>query len=263
MQIEIQQKVFLRSNRSKDASGDIWFIHPFGESGLCYKEAFESVLVDNFNLFVPDLPGCGVTPNSGRPKTMDQQTSCLIDLIDEISYDSNLFLVAHSVSGLIGTQLCEHYQEKMKGYVSVEGNLLEADSYYSSLPISNSKEDFFKKYTDSVFEKSSSRLDFRRYLSSIYFADVDSLHTWGKSTEKYISGKTAASAFMNLKCEKRYIWGDKDTPQVTQEFIKNNDIPNIHFEDVGHWPMIETPEKFYNELDKFFYGIVQNTLNKH
>lgn len=255
MQIEIQQEVFLRSNRIKDSFGDVWFIHPFGESGLCYKEAFASVLVDNFNLFVPDLPGFGVTPNYGKPKSMDEHISCLINLIDEISADTNLFLVAHSVSGLIGTQLCKHYGERMSGYVSVEGNLLEADSYYSSLPISNSKDAFFKKYTDSVFAKSSSRLDFRRYLSSIYFADEDSLYTWGKSTEKYIAGNTAASAFMNLRCEKRYVWGDKDTPLETQEFIKNSDIPNIYLEGVGHWPMIEVPDKFYNELNDFSSAI--------
>lgn len=262
MQIEIQQEVFLRSSRTKESNGDIWFIHPFGESGLCYKEAFESILVKGFNLFVPDLPGCGVTPNHGQLKTMDEHTSCLIELIDQISPNSNLFLVAHSVSGLIGTQLCQHYGRKLKGYISVEGNLLEVDSYYSSLPIFNSKEVFFKKYTNSVFEKSSARIDFRRYLSSIYFADVDALYTWGKSTEKYISGNSAASEFINLQCEKRYIWGDKDTPQETQEFIKNSGIPNIHFEGVGHWPMIEIPDKFYNELDMFFMSIVKNILNK-
>lgn len=255
MQIEIQQEVFLRTSRVKNSKGDVWFIHPFGESGLCYKEVFDSVLIKDFNLFVPDLPGCGVTPSNGEPLTLEGHAHCLIKLIDKISSDKNLFLVAHSVSGLIGTLLCKHYGEKLKGYISVEGNLLEADSYYSSLPISNSKEVFFKKYTDSIYEKSNSRIDFRRYLSSIYFADIDSLFVWGKSTEKYISGNRAAREFINLQCEKKYIWGDKDTPIETQEFIKNNNIPNIYLEDVGHWPMIEVPNKFYGLLNDFFMKI--------
>ncbi|MEO1049584.1 MAG: alpha/beta hydrolase [Bacteroidota bacterium] len=252
MEIEIIQKTFLRTSRIEHPIGHIWFIHPFGESGLCYKEAFHSRLVEKFNLYVPDLPGFGASPNYGRARTMEELVSCLVGLIDEISAHANLFIVAHSVSGLIGTELCKHYKDKVKGFISVEGNLLEIDSYYSSLPINHSENDFHKIYTDSVFEKAASRIDFRRYLSSIYFAEIDSLVQWGKSTEKYISGDKPGVEFMHLTCPKRYVWGDKDTPAETQEFIEKNRIPNIYFEGIGHWPMIEVPEKFYNAVGDFF-----------
>ncbi len=252
MEIAITQNIFLRTSQVKQPLGHIWLIHPFGESGLCYKEAFHAELARKFNLYVPDLPGFGVTPNNGQPRTMEQLTENLIGLIDATSANNNLFIVAHSVSGLIGTRLCQHYAEKVKGYVSIEGNLLSFDSYYSSLPIHHSKEDFFKKYTESVFEHAATRLDFRRYLCSIYFADVDSMVQWGQSTEKYISHDKPGQAFMALTCPKLYIWGDKDTPEATQAFIHNNNVPNLHLKGIGHWPMIEAPEAFYGAVSNFF-----------
>jgi len=254
MNIDIIDNVFFRLNKIENPIGDIWLIHPFGESGLCYREAFESKLKNKFNIFVPDLPGFGVSPNNGTPLSIQQLTEKLKELINKISPNSNLYIVAHSVSGIIGTSLCKYFGEKINGYVSIEGNLTTKDSYYSSLPIHNSKEDFYRKYLTSVIKNSVSREDFRRYLASIYFADIDSLFEWGKSTEKIISENKPGIEFLVLKCPKVYIWGDKDTPVETQKFIEEKKIPNIFLKGVGHWPMIEVSEKFYNLVNDFFIG---------
>ncbi len=251
MNIEVIENTFFRLNKIDEAKGDIWLIHPFGESGLCYSEVFKSKLVENYNIFIPDLPGFGVTPNYGNPLTVDGLFEKLKQLIENISKTDNLHIVAHSVSGILGTRLSKYLREKIKLYISVEGNLTTADSYYSSLPIHHDKDEFYKIFTNSVFENVKSRDDFKRYSASIQFANIDSLYEWGKSTKDYIKDNLPGKEFMELECPKIYIWGDKDTPKETQEFIAENNIPNVFLKSIGHWPMIEIPEQFYDLVSKF------------
>ena len=246
MEIKIIEKTFCRIHENKEAIGDIWFIHPFGESGLCYIEAFKSKLIETHNLFIPDLPGFGATPNYGNPLTVSGLYEKLKLLIENNAATNNLFIIAHSVSGILGTMVSKYFKEKVKLYISIEGNLTTKDSYYSSLPIHHDKEAFYKIYTESVIEKAKDRDDFRRYLASIQFASVDSLYEWGKSTKDYIKDDLAGREYMELECPTIYLWGDKDTPKETQEFILNNGIRNVFFKGVGHWPMIEIHEQFYH-----------------
>ena len=63
----VQEGVFLRTHLNTKSSAHIWFLHGFGESSLSFEEAFFSELVESYSLFVPDLPGFGVSPpQSGR-----------------------------------------------------------------------------------------------------------------------------------------------------------------------------------------------------
>ena len=252
MNVEIHKNIFLRTHRVDDHTDDIWFIHAFGESGLSFKEAFDSSLTGQFNVFVPDLPGFGVTPCQGAPKTIQQLTRIMIGLIEDLSPSNKIYLAAHSIAGLIGTWICQHFQDKIGGYASIEGNLTEPDSYYSSLPIDYDKEEFFKKFTSSVYEKARSRVDFRRYLGSIYFADVDAMMAWGQSVKDFVQGDRPGMEFLALDCPKLYIWGDKDTPLATQKFIREHGVPNVYLEGIGHWPMIEVPGRLYDVVGSFF-----------
>ena len=249
MEIKIIDKTFFRIHKNEEAIGDIWFIHPFGESGLCYIEAFKSKLIEAYNLFIPDLPGFGASPNYGNPLTVDGLYEKLKQLIEDNSETNNLFIIAHSVSGILGTRLSKYFNEKVKLYISIEGNLTTTDSYYSSLPINHNKEEFYDIFIKSVFENAQNRDDFRRYLASIQFASIDSLYKWGKSTKDYIQDDLPGKEFMELVCPKIYIWGDKDTPKETQEFIANNAIPNVFLKNIGHWPMIEIHEQFYSLIN--------------
>lgn len=254
MEIKVLDKVFFRINQVEDALGDIWLIHPFGESGLCYSYAFESDLARMYNLFVPDLPGFGVTPNYGKPLGVEGIVDILKSLIGKYSSNANLYLIGHSVSGIIVTELIKKLQVEVKGFVSVEGNLTTADSYYSSLPIHHSKEEFYRIYLDSVGEHAKNRADFQRYLASVRFAEVDSLYELGKSTENLIKDNQAGKSFLSLNCPKLYIWGDKDTPVETASFIQENAIPNVLLKGVGHWPMVEVADKFYQIVGDFISG---------
>ncbi len=133
MKIMVHDDVFLRYQRAEDKKGDIWFIHGYGDSGLSFTEAFGSVLSERFDLFVPDFPGFGATPYRPGSATIEDSTEILISLIRDISRDSPIFIVGHSLGGIIGTRAAKELSGKIMGYVSIEGNMTKDDTFATGL----------------------------------------------------------------------------------------------------------------------------------
>lgn len=83
MNIQIKDKLFIRTNNIKGNRESIWFIHGFGDSGLAYKEVFDSVLNDEFNLYVIDLPGFGVSPIHSNFISIEEQANLISKIIEK------------------------------------------------------------------------------------------------------------------------------------------------------------------------------------
>ena len=77
------------------------------------------------------------------------------------------------------------------------------------------------------------------------------MQNWAKTSQAYIKDNQCGNEFKHLSCKKIYIWGDVDTPGPTEEFIKNQKIPNKLYKGVGHWHMVENAELFYNDVKEF------------
>ena len=250
MKIQIRHNLFIRTNEIKNDRQSIWFLHGFADSGLAYKEVFESPLNDRFNLYVVDLPGFGVSPVHPDFISIKDQAK-LIDTIiqEETSPENKVNLVAHSIGALIGTWVCQHLKQKVNFYFNIEGNLTEADSYFSSKPLQfESAEKFAKSFYDEVFEFAKSEERFKRYYSSLRFATLNGMRNWSVTSQEYTKNDRCGLEFKELMCKKLYIWGDKDTPKETQQFIMENQIPNQLYKGIGHWHMVENTVQLYYDI---------------
>ena len=77
VEIQIVDQIFIRKSLIASARADLWFIHGFAESSFSFQEAFRSPLAKEFNLYVPDLPGFGVSPPHASFKSLDSIVGCL------------------------------------------------------------------------------------------------------------------------------------------------------------------------------------------
>lgn len=249
MKIKILNKLFVRHNDPNPARQSIWFIHGFADSGLAYKEVFQSPLREAFNLYVVDMPGFGVSPLNPDFISVRQQADVLAQVIAEESGKQPVSIVAHSLGALIGTWVCQILGPQINTYFSIEGNLTEADSYFSSKPLGfDTAEAFASAFEQEIFERAQSEPRFRRYYSSLCFASPEAMRNWGLSSQAHIQGNICGYEFRDLNCQKLYLWGDVDTPKETQEFIQTQAIPNRLYPGVGHWHMIENSEQFYGDI---------------
>ncbi|WP_435623579.1 alpha/beta fold hydrolase [Flagellimonas sp.] len=252
MNIQILSNLFIRTNHIKSERQSIWFLHGFADSGLAYKEVFDSPLNDNFNLYVIDLPGFGVSPINSDYVSIKEQANLIAQLIEkETSNQNNVNIVAHSLGALIGTWICQNLTERVNYYFNIEGNLTEADSYFSSKPMKfKSAEAFVESFNQEIFEKAKFEERYKRYYSSLRFAEPEGMRNWSLTSQEHIKENKCGVEFKELTCRKVYIWGDVDTPKETQEFIAENEIPNTLYNGVGHWHMVENSKQLYNDINE-------------
>lgn len=250
MKIKILHQVFIRYNEINASKPSIWFLHGFADSGLAYKEVFDSPLLQDFNIYVVDLPGFGVSPIQPDYLSIREQADLLAKIIsDETQHQPKVNIVAHSIGALIGTWLCQILQEKVNYYFNVEGNLTEADSYFSSKPLQyETATAFAEAFEKEIFEKAQTEERYKRYYSSFRFAQPEGMRNWGLTSQEHIKNNKCGQEFKELNCNKLYIWGDVDTPQETQDFIQEHHIPNRLYTGVGHWHMLENLVAFYKDI---------------
>lgn len=256
MEIGVIDNIFLRSHKTSKPKADLWFIHGFGESGLCFREAFSSKLADPFNLYVPDSPGFGVSPLSSQALTIEETTDLLENLIKKISVSQNIGIVAHSLGGLIGTWLCQRFGKQVIGFVNIEGNLTQADCFFSGKTKNfETSEAFYKFFTKEILKlisKNPGNETLERYYASVRFAHPEVLFTWGKSGVEATDVTKGGEEFLSLRCNKIYLWGDQSTPEETRNFIEAKKLPNKCFQGSGHAPMIDAADKCYQVIFDFF-----------
>lgn len=255
MNIKIQSGIFLREHLNPYAKADIWLVHGLGESSLSFREAFNSVLADYANIFAPDLPGFGVSPRQDFDDTLEGFSALITKLVKEQHFRRPVYILGHSAGGIIGLRTCKALKSLVTGFINVEGNLTEADGFLSRLAKSyESAEDFYQFCLSRTRNAMAEDVAFNRYYASFNFCQPESFFDWAKATFAATGEDKAGKDFVELPMEKVFFWGDKSTAKKTRDFINSNNISQVRFHGAGHWPMIDQPDLFYQEVRKFIGG---------
>ncbi len=249
--LTIINNVFIRQRLMTAAQGAIWFIHAFGESGLSYKNLLTSKLGDHFNLYVPDFPGFGGSPLQPDRTSLEDAAQILIELINIASPTDDLFLVAHSVAGIIGTRVARALGPRVKGYFNIEGNLTAQDAYFSGQATKyTSGQQFKQDFSQQIYKMAQDNVALKRFFASVSFAHPDALMGWGQSSVQH--SPLSGEEFAALACPKLYYWGKNTTSEAAQHFIASTSLPNKQFTNSGHWPMINQPNQCADDILTFF-----------
>jgi pimeloyl-ACP methyl ester carboxylesterase len=230
MLVITHNNILLRCSNAPIAKGDVWVIHGFSKSGLTFKNAIDSALSSYHNIWIPDLPGFGAKPFQNHLAAVHDYIELLVNLITEKSMTPKIFMVVHSFGSVIATLIFEKLNEKIAGFISVEGNLTQAGSYFSGWAGQCDDDgQFQKEFKKLLNNKAKDRPEFECYFASATIADPKALTIFGKSSCDYAENEDAGNRFLSLQRPTLYLWGDVDTPLSTQNFIKNNFINNYLF----------------------------------
>jgi pimeloyl-ACP methyl ester carboxylesterase len=257
--------LFVRHNDVCNSRPALLFVHGLGESGLCFKEAFESGALSGCWLVVPDLMGYGRSSMAaGGDCRMASQIRRLWRLIDSIGLDS-LYVVGHSMGGDIGTFMASSdTQHRIKGLVNIEGNLTPHDVFFSDKVVSAAKAGNFAKWFEEEFKENMVLKDWgsrwpscRRYYASLHLARPEAFLANAKEmyeTNQALPGRPeclTGSAYAALKIPKMFCWGSESLARGTQNFLESASLRHRRFEPAFHWPMIDQAEQFYGALSDF------------
>ena len=257
--------LFVKHRELHEPRSVLLFVHGLGESGLCFKEAFESRDMNEYSLVVPDMMGYGRSSSAaGGDFSVESQIRRLWRLVDLLHLES-FYVVGHSLGGDIGTFMASSdRQHRIKGLVNIEGDLTPHDIFFSNRVVTAAEEGRFTEWFEKEFKEEivfkgwgSQWSSCRRYYASLHFARPEAF----LANAKEIYEKTQALpgrrecltgfTYAALKMPKIFCWGSESLARGTQDFLESASLHHRKFEPAFHWPMIDQAERFYAFLSEF------------
>ena len=251
--------LFLRHSELRGSRPVLLFIHGLGESGLCFKEAFESSAMSEFCLVVPDMMGYGRSSTAaGGDYRMESHIRRLWRLLDSMRIES-FYVVGHSLGGDIGTFMApSDTRQRIKGFINIEGDLTPHDIFFSHKVVSaaeagNFEEWFEKEFKEEIVLKGwgSRWPSCRRYYASLQFSRPEAFLANAKEIyqkNQALPGRPeclTGFTYEALKIPRIFCWGSESLAKGTLEFLESSLLEHQRFGPAFHWPMIDQAELFY------------------
>lgn len=247
--------VFLKNN--KKTKNDIWLIHGFTEDSSCFNSIINTPLYDNFNIFMLDLPGCGRSGFEKKYENLESVIESLSHIINRYSFGRKKIVLGHSLGGMIATLLIP-LLEKVSLFLNVDGMLLEDKGNYRSLTksISFSSPEKFIEYMVSHLRKvAQGNFYLERYVKNILNSNQIVTYSWARSSTYLLKENKVDDTYDRLRCPKLYIYGDKTISRLERDYLATKKYNKCIISEVGHWPMLENPEKFWSVISKSIMSI--------
>jgi len=259
----------VRQSAIGEGAPAVLFIHGLGESGLCFREAFEMPSMAGFNLIVPDLPGYGRSRfMKQRELSMASHVECLLQLMDNLGI-SSFFIIGHSMGGDLGVMLASSGRgRRVRGLINIEGDLTPHDIFFSNMVVSAAEQgvfaDWFKKdfMEELVLERWGRRwASCRRYYTSLQTCSPEVF--LANAREMFLSNQPVAlrkecitgASYAALAVPKLFCWGSESLAEGTLDFLEEASLDHRGFTPAFHWPMIDCAEEFYACAADFLAGI--------
>lgn len=263
---------------SHDQSPTLVFLHGISASWRWFAHLFP-VLSRRYRVVALDLPGFGGSPFSRRHVTFDGLADVVVDVCDALELDAPA-VVGHSMGSLVGTLAAVRYPSRL-GQLIITGGPILSLVHLLRRPV-----DTFRRHPRSVatliaesavvglplpgpvaaLVAGSARL--RQAALGAFVARPDLLDPEVVRATMHDLGAPAtfpvlASAVIGdpgrdlgqIRCPTRILRGDSDAlspPEDVELFL--TEVPSaeeVRFDHTGHWPHIERPRRFLEELHRF------------
>lgn len=244
----------------------VLMIHGFGAAYTHFNKMTE-LMKNDYRIIRIDLPGFGLSDlpklNEGENYTQKYR-EYLSFLLDTLQLDS-LYVIGNSMGGLVTWMAAVEHPEKVKKIV-----LLNAAGYDLETVL-KARGKFRSKFMRNIAAKGMPLSMSRKGMQASFFNAEKVEEDYVKTMNKFINIKgnipnmlsvilddhfPDTALVQKVQCPTLIIWGreDKTIPVAHTEKFKR-DIPNskvVIFENCGHCPMLEEPEKTTRECVRFF-----------
>ena len=247
----------IEQNTAKQHKGTIVLIHGNSSSSEIFKATTESDLIP-YNKIAIDLLGHG----NNQPESLNQEEHFSIlaykkDILKQLEHiEDDVLLVGNSLGGHIAIEIASQIKN-LKGLVIFGTPPLKKPLNFDEgfLPVEELQTIFKEDPSHSEIETTINAIVNNKEASSLLISDFKKSNPL---VRKAIANDAANSNFSNefdyfttTKTPKYIIAGDHDI-SINLNYLKeitalcNGNCELITFENCGHYPSIEQPEKFNN-----------------
>ncbi len=232
----------------------VFFIHGNMANTFWWKQTLD-VLSAEYTAVAIDLPGSGLSPETGIRHTMEYFVDIVKEVIDFLNWNE-FYLVGHSMGGGVSQLFTLNYPQKIKKLVLL--NSMAADGFHV----------LYKR----GYDRMRSLMDNKEKLASAIrgiapmckdkellnkVIDKSFLASYEVFIEQPVTMHEAnwMDRLGEIKCPVLFLHGDQDNfvPKEGSERTAKA-IPNCHFEylgNCGHSPMLEVFDVYFKKLFNF------------
>jgi pimeloyl-ACP methyl ester carboxylesterase len=254
--------MFVRDRDAASRRGTLLWIHGLGESGLCFEHLFGHPWLRTWRLLVPDLPGYGRSPWRDEPLGLEALADWLADWLrtgPAAREAAPVYVMGHSMGGVIGLLLCERHPDLVSGLVDVDGNISLGDCTFSGQVAQQTLQMFlwrgFQQLREMVFRQSLTDPAQRGYHASMSMADPRAYHRNSRELVAASEREDLARRLAALPVPTRYLAGVPDgaCPR-SRELLEEAGVDWHGISPAGHWPFIDQPDLFAAALAEYLQG---------
>jgi len=250
----LESGVFLRCREGEPGRPALFCVHGFGASGASYLEVFDAPELRRHPIYVPDFPGFGESPRGALPGGLSGAADVLLGLVAAHGGGKGIVLLAHSAGGLIATKAAPALPN-LRGLISIEGNITEADNFISGKAAEAETVDAWRRcLLDDLRGRAETDEAFRRYCRDLARASSAALREWAVATVAETGKTLGGERFRALTCPKLYVYGGRSIAPESLDYLVRHDVPRLAFPEAGHSPMIDEPARFYSAVAEFVAG---------
>lgn len=245
------------NNRDLDFAGEYvpgGKIHVVCLHGLQFnKSAFAPVLnlcsQKGLSCLALDFIGFG---DSSKPLDfsyeLEEQALVIGHLLKDFRFEK-LVLVGHSMGGMIGTLLLAELEEKLLGFVNMEGNFVLNDCG-ASLLVSKTTFEEFSRNVFPELKQSPEASERKQWLDSTadyaFYGSSHSIVEWSQS-EKLLP------LFVESPVNKLFVYGEKNRRKVAELPAS---IAKAEIAQAGHFMLMDNPEETLTVLEGFLDAVL-------
>lgn len=250
----LESRVFLRYREGEPGRPALFCVHGYGASGATYLEAFDAPELRRHPIYVPDFPGFGESPRGAPPGGLSGAADVLLALVAAHGGGKGIVLLAHSAGGLIATEVAPTLPG-LRGLISVEGNITEADNFISGKAAEAADVDVWRRgLLEGLRRRAETDEATRRYCRDLARASSAALREWALATVAETGEILGGERFRALTCPKLYVYGGRSIAPESLDYLVRLDVPRLVFPEAGHSPMIDEPARFYAAVAEFIAG---------
>ena len=240
----------------------ILYLHGLGCSKKDFEGAAKIKKLESYYLVAFDFPGSnGSTYPTDMQLTVDDLVEITNIFISKLGI-KEVYLVGHSVGGMIGLIFAEKYPQKVKAFANVEGNLAISDCFFSHKVAGRPYENFINETWKEILAavRSNPNQGFRKYYEHLSDMNPKAYFDYCPSVTEYSANGGLIEKFVQIPIPKIFIYGEKNNhlPYLSSLSKKIHTAEIAHS---GHWPMHDNPESFYKTLADFIVSIIINSTN--
>lgn len=216
----------------------------FGDDSSMFEPLRNTELAQRCKLIPLDLPGFGNTPPLAQTSLQ-----ALGQFVHERAVQNNVeIIIAHSVASIIASMAATCPQNIVTTVYSLEGNLCEADAYFSGSAAEYSDPHQFKTaFLARLASVAEGEPTIARYRSIVAKADPQALWQLGCDAHAFSKNQVPGELLMKV-ANIRYFYNPANCPAETLAWLKQHPIPRTKLEGASHCPTIDQPELTANAI---------------